>query len=104
MLGGPVEFIGPDPVPGDVRVVALFEHGLQGVEVGLVQPGVVQGLGPLLDPLVVVDVLANIEIHLPVLVVEGDELARDSPDHVVDDRSDGRLQEKGVHFRQARRQ
>ena len=103
-MSGPVQLVGPDPIPGDIGVVALFEQGLEGTEVRLVQPAVVQGRRPLLDSLVVVDVLTDVEIHLPVVVVACDELSRDGPDNVLDDRPDRRLQEERVQFRQARGQ
>ena len=101
VLGSPVELVGPDAVPGDVGVVALFEHRLEGTEVGLVQPVVIEGGRTLFDALVVVDVLADVEVRLSVVVVSGDELPRDGADDVIDNRLDRRPQEERVEFRNA---
>ena len=53
------------------------------MEVGLVEPAVVWISRPLLDPLVVVDVLADVEVHLPVIVVAVYDLSRNRPDDIV---------------------
>jgi len=75
VLGRPVELVGPDAVSGDIRVVALFEHGLQSSEVRLIQSAVIERGCSLFDALVVVDVLPYVEVYLPVLIVAGDELS-----------------------------
>ena len=98
VLARPRQLVEPDPVAGDVRLVALLEHLLERLEVGVVEPVLVEVRGTLLDALVVVDVLADVEVELAVVFVAGQELAGDGPDDLLDDRLQRRADEAGIHL------
>ena len=90
----------PDAIPGHVgRRIWVFEnHAPQRVEIIAIQLRIAEGLGPLFDEGVEIDILLEIEKVLAVFLVEAEELPAHRAQQLLQHRLDERTQEAGILF------
>ena len=94
----PLDLMLPDAIACHVRRhVGVFEDNTpQRIKVVAIQLGLAQGLGPLLDEGVEIDVLLQIEKILPILGVEAEKLPAYGAQQLLQHRLDQRQQKPRI--------
>ena len=90
----------PNAIAGDIGGgIRVFEdHAPQCIEVVAIQLGIAEGLSPLLDEGVEIDVLFQVEEVLAMFLVEAQELTADRPQQLFQHRLDQRAEKASVLF------